>query len=254
MQKLLLGGLILLCLGCTDGQSASALPMVKANVKQFDLVGPQGINIHVYQFRPATIKREIIWVHGMPGIPVGDTFAPPVFFDDEAPADTIITYYDRPGFGKTTTVPGSNQLAFQVEVVGTLLQQNPGIAHYMAGWSAGGTTTLAATLVYPQLVNGAFIASGAVKPLPGSVLQLLPRLAVPIALVHGDADPIVPYNHMTYLADQIKKAGKASLLVEARTLHNVDHAVVRNHPKDVKALLEKVIIKAESRRRRTHQE
>lgn len=245
MQKLLLGGLALLCFSCANGHSASGLPQPIADVKQFDLAGPQGINIHVYQTRPTTVKREIIWVHGMPGVPAGDAFAPPVFFDDEAPADTIITYYDRPGFGMTTTVPGGFALSFQLEVIEVLLAQNPGIPHYMAGWSAGGTPTLAATLKFPALVNGAFIASGAVRPLPAALLNQLPQLNVPIALVHGDSDPIVPHNHMTYLAAQIKKAGKESLLVEARTLKGVDHAVVRNHAKDVLALLEKVIATAE---------
>jgi len=247
MKKVLFGVLLSLCFSCTN--SHGGLPFGAAKpipgLKEFDIPGPKGIKIHIYQTRPANVKREIIWVHGMPGIPAGDHFAPPNFFLDAAVEDSIITYYDRPGFGGTTSPAGGTNLLFELEVIGTLLTQNRGVSHYVAGWSAGGRPTLGATLAYPTLVNGAFIACGAVKPLPDPIAKALPQLRVPIVLTHGDSDPIVPYNHMTYLVGEIEKAGVKPMLVEARTLKGVDHGIVRNHPKVVKELLEKMINKAE---------
>ncbi len=246
MKQVLFGVLLSLCFSGTNVHALGRGPdPVIPGLKEFDLPGPKGIKIHVYQTRPANIKREIIWVHGMPGLQPGKTWAPPNFFLDAAVADSIITYYDRPGFGGTTSPAGGTNLLFELEVIGTLLTQNRGIPHYVAGWSAGGQPTLGATLAYPTLVNGAFIACGAVKPLREPIQKALPQLRVPIALVHGDADPIVPYNHMTYLVGQMNQAGVHANLVEARTLKGVDHGIVRNHPAQVKDLLEKVIYKAE---------
>ncbi len=231
---------------CLDVQAKPQQPRLKAatNINEFDLTGPKGIKIHVYQNKPKNPKREIIWIHGMPGIPQGSTFVPAFFFEEHALEDTLITCYDRPGFGGSGSLPGHWDMKFQVEIVGMLLDQNPKLKHYVAGWSAGGPPTLAAAATYPDKISGIFIACGAVMPL-GSIDGMLADIKCPITLAHGEEDDIVPFESMQYLVDRLKAAGKESLVLEARALPGVDHGVVRTKTKDVHDLLQMVVDKAE---------
>lgn len=215
------------------------------DAKEVDIKGPHDVRIHVYETVPANPKREIIWVHGMPGAPRGRGMAPTFLFDKPAAlADSIITFYDRPGFGQSGFSFSMMSLGFETEVLGALLKRHPGVKHYIGGWSAGGKPTISAAVTWPNEVQGIMLISAAVNPLGRDLVRQLPRLNVPVIMLHGDADDIVDIDAMDYFKGQMEKIGKGDL-VETHTLRGVDHHVVQAHPADVGKYLQALIDKAE---------
>lgn len=175
--------------------------------------------------------RRIIFVHGTPGSADGwlDTMA-------AGPADYDLVAIDRPGFGKTKPGDAVTSLMVQAASIEPLLKTTNGLKPILVGHSLGGPIVAAAALLYEDRIGGLVIAAGALDPelekthpmqyvgavppirwlLPRAIRnanselmalkgeledleQQLNSLSLPIEIVHGTQDDLVPYENVAFM-------------------------------------------------------
>jgi pimeloyl-ACP methyl ester carboxylesterase len=62
----------------------------------------------------------------------------------------------------------------------------------------------------------------------------LPQLTVPVVMLHGDRDPLVPVENVAWLEQQLKALGKTNLFA-GKILPSVNHFIPWEHPDEVES-------------------
>ena len=217
--------------------------------------------------KPAADARALtlVFIHGSPG---GAGVWATQFTNAYPGADLFA--YDRPGFGQST--PALTRPHLQAQVDG-LMAWLPGATTnrvLLVGHSYGSPIALLAALEHPDKIGGILLIGGDVDPaqekpmwiqyffgwrltswvLPRSLRQcnremltvgddlkkvqtLLPTLAVPVVMLHGDHDPLVPVENVAWLQAQLAALGKSAQFAKI-ILPGVNHFIPWQHPADVR--------------------
>lgn len=204
--------------------------LAQHNVVRAYVQASNGHNISYIQ-KGSPNGRRIIFIHGTPGSADGwlDTMA-------AAPSGYDLIAIDRPGFGKTEPGHAVTSLMAQAAAIEPLLQSTNGQKPILVGHSLGGPVVAAAAVLYEERIEGLVIAAGALDPrlekthpmqyvgavppirwlLPRSIrnanselmalkaeLELLEQqlntLRLPISIVHGTKDDLVPYENVAFM-------------------------------------------------------
>ncbi len=212
---------------------------------------------------------DLVFVHGSPG---GAGVWATQF--QTLATNANLFAYDRPGFGKSKPVLAQPHLQVQVNALMTLLACATTNRVLLVGHSYGSPIALLAALEYPDKIRGALLVGGDVDPaqerlwlvqyvfgwrvmswlLPRALRQCnremltvradllamqrqLPQLVVPVVMLHGDRDPLVPVENVAWLEQQLGALGKTNLFAKI-ILPGVNHFIPWEHPAEVgRALL-----------------
>ena len=208
--------------------------------------------------------RRIIFIHGTPGSADGwsDYLA-------HIPEGRLHLAIDRPGFGKSMPYHAVVDIKHQALALSTLLDGGAKKKAVLVGHSLGASVALQLALDFPDLVGGLLLLAGAFDPEleEANVLQplaaytpisrLLPRaisnankellglkkglmnqaerldqITTPVAIVHGEADPLVPVQNSQYLEEKLTGTS-----VDITILENKDHFI----PWTAKAAIDKAL-------------
>ena len=223
-------------------------------VEKSDVTGPAPLNL--------------VFIHGTPG-GAGiwqAQFQPPF-------TNANLFAYDRPGFGRSKPVRAQPHLQQQVDALMTLLPLVTTNRVLLIGHSYGSPITLLAALEHPDKIRGALLIGGDVDPaqenpmmvqyifgwratswfLPRALRQCnrelltvradltalqkqLPELSVPVVMLHGDRDPMVPVENVAWLEQQLGALGKTNLFAKI-ILPGVNHFIPWEHPDEVNRAL-----------------
>jgi pimeloyl-ACP methyl ester carboxylesterase len=207
---------------------------------------------------------DLVFVHGSPG---GAGVWATQFATLATNANLFA--YDRPGFGKSEPVLTQPHLQMQVDALMTLLACATTNKVLLVGHSYGSPIALLAALKHPEKIRGALLIGGDVDPaqekpfwvqyffgwrvtswvLPRALRQCnremltvradlmamqqqLPQLVVPVVMLHGDRDPLVPVENVAWLEQQLDVLGKTNLFVKI-ILPGVNHFIPWEHPEAV---------------------
>lgn len=186
-------------------------------------------------------EHAMILVHGSPGSI--DAFLE--FMVDTSLLQRVdLITFDRPGYGNSDFGISEPLLSRQGSILYDLMVQLGYDVYYLAGHSYGGAVVLQTAVQHPEQVLGLSLIAGSISPeqepeseswrkwldvplfrdlLPVSLrvsneeqmplrhgLMMLEddwdRLTMPVSVIHGDEDIIVPYANMTYAIDKLSQA------------------------------------------------
>ena len=174
--------------------------------------------------------------------------------------------YNRPGFGGSKPVCAQPHLQLQADALLTLLSCLTTNRVLLVGHSYGCPITLLAALEHPEKIGGVLLIGGDVDPaqekpwilqyvfgwratswfVPQALRQCnrelltvradltemqksLPRLSVPVVMLHGDRDPLVPVENVAWLEQKLAGLGKTNLFAKI-ILPGVNHFIPWEHP------------------------
>lgn len=204
---------------------------------------------------------NLVFVHGSPG---GAGVLASQF---QAPfPDANLFAYDRPGFGKSKPTLAKPHLQMQVEGLMTWLDCVTTNRVLLVGHSYGSPVALLAAIEHPDKIGGVLLIGGDVDPaqerpwlvqyvfgwrltswlLPHALRQcnremltvradltqmqtLLAKLLVPVVMLHGDRDPLVPVENVAWLERQLTTLGKTNQFAKI-ILPGVNHFIPWEHP------------------------
>jgi len=180
--------------------------------------------------------QRVIFVHGTPGDASN-------WYDmlKNAPKGYQFIAIDRPGFGQTRPSDAQTSIMEQARALGPLITLPERGKPLLVGHSLGGPVVAAAATMYGDKLGGVIIAAGALDPdqedvmwiqhlgavppfswllqwefrnanfeliaLEGELRTLEPHLKdihVPVTIVHGTADDLVPYANTAYMLREFK--------------------------------------------------
>ncbi|GIL40229.1 hypothetical protein TMPK1_24660 [Rhodospirillales bacterium TMPK1] len=216
--------------------------------------------------------RRIIFVHGTPGDARGWAD-----FLRACPPGAYCIAVDRPGFGETTPLQPVASLQVQADAIAPLLTVMQGQRAVLVGHSLGAPIVAQLALDHPDRVGGLLLLAGAMDPdlervmwvqrvgalqpiasivprmwrttneellpLQGELRALAPqlnRLRLPIAVVHGTEDPLVPYANVRF--DRVMMIN-AQLSVD--TIEGQNHFLPWNETARVQAVLHRLLQEAQ---------
>jgi pimeloyl-ACP methyl ester carboxylesterase len=224
--------------------------------------------------KPAATNTSLnfIFVHGSPG-GAGVWRSQ---FTNAFPGASLFAY-DRPGFGKSTPRLSRPHLQAQADALATLAQIMTTNRVLLVGHSYGSPIALLTAIEHPEKVSGVLLIGGDVDPaqenpwliqkffgwratswlLPGPLRQCnremlsaradlekmrahLPELAVPVVMLHGDRDPLVPVENVAWLEAQLAGAGKTNLFSKI-ILPGVNHFIPWEHPQQVDLAMARLV-------------
>ena len=217
---------------------------------------------------------NLVFIHGTPG---GAGVWASQF--QTAFTNANLFAYNRPGFGGSKPVRAQPHLQLQVGALINLLAGITTNRVLLVGHSYGCPIALLAALEHPEKIGGVLLIGGDVDPaqekpwilqyifglratswfVPQALRQcnrelltartdltemhkLLPKLSVPVVMLHGDRDPLVPVENVAWLEQQLAAVGKTNLFAKI-ILPGVNHFIPWEHPDAVKRgiqLLEKM--------------
>lgn len=201
-------------------------------------------------------KRPLILVHGSPGS--WEAWA--AFLQNPKLTENFhIIAVDRPGYGESSAGTSERNLGHQADDIVEALQFNKsGLPALLVGHSFGGPVIAQIAVNHPAKIAGLiFVASSvdpeledikwyqhlgtwwpfrvilptdlrvcneeiyALKPELEALAKGIPQISVPVIIIHGDEDPLVPVENVGYLEKKIK----ADLVVETSILQGMNHFV-----------------------------
>ena len=188
--------------------------------------------------------QQVVFVHGTPGSAEGWAD-----FLLAVPPGFQYIAMDRPGFGKSGPKDAVTAIEDQARSVGQLLEIRSGRKPILVGHSLGGAIVAWLAATQPGAVSGLVIAAGSLDPslekihplqrvgasrpvrslLPRAVrnanaelmvlknelqaLQpLLAHVNVPIIIVHGTEDDLVPYQNVDYMQDYLTESSNMEVM------------------------------------------
>lgn len=212
--------------------------------------------------------QRVVFLHGSPGL--GEEWDR---FLVDVPAGRYYLAPDRPGFGASDAAPAP-ELAAQAEAVLPLLGPEGAPPAVLVGYSFGGPVALRLAADHPDRVAGLVLIGSAADPVMEEIDPLqeiaaldffaqllpaelassnaelialgpelealapaLPRLDLPVVIVQGDSDNLVPADNAAYLR---------GLMPQARTvmIEGADHFLPWTHPDILKDALDCVLAEA----------
>jgi pimeloyl-ACP methyl ester carboxylesterase len=216
----------------------------------------------------AAADGELVFVHGSPG---GAGVWHSQFVQPYPGADLIA--YDRPGYGGSGPTRRQPHLQEQVDGLMALLAVASTNRVLLVGHSYGSPICLLAALEHPERVGGVLLIGSDVDPaeekpmwigrlfgwrvvswlLPHNLRQCnremltvrgdlevlqknLPQLAVPVVMLHGGRDQLVPVENVAWLQGQLTAAGKKELFT-GNVLPDYNHFIPWEHPEAVAAAI-----------------
>lgn len=228
-----------------------------------------GTEIRVRAFRSGSRSgRRVIYIHGTPGdaLAWADDLAEPV-------PGTEAVAIDRPGFGKSSPRRAFPSLQDQAAAIEPLLDSTDAPA-ILVGHSLGAPIAAAVAAAYPDRVGGLVLVAGSLDPdlervltvqrvgewppvavvlprwikhanrellpLEAELRALEPRLAeiaVPIEIVHGTEDQLVPYANVEFMRTRFTAAE-----VRITTLEGANHFLPWNNAAAVRAAIQRLAI------------
>lgn len=199
--------------------------------------------------------RRVVFIHGSPGL--GEEWAP---FLADVPPGRLYLAPDRPGFGDSAQMP-MTELQQQADALLPLLGSEGQDPVVLVGYSYGGPMALQLAADHPERVSGLLLIGAAADPgleeihplqevaaldffaqmLPTELAnsnaelmslrpglevlaQDLPDLRIPVTIVQGTADTLVPPSNADYIRNRIPQVA-ASVIVEG-----ADHFLPWSHP------------------------
>lgn len=214
--------------------------------------------------------RRIIFLHGTPGNAIG--WADYLL---NVPAGRLHIAVDRLGYGFSSPNRAVVSLQRQAQSVVPFLKTIKGKKAILAGHSLGASVAVQTAIDFPDSVGGLLLLAGAFDPdleeanwfqLFGTlkpISRLLPRvidnanrellglkrdllaqadglrqIRMPVVVVHGDRDSLVPPANLTYLQRMLNSAS-----LDKVVLKDTDHFVPWHSKSAVDAALERVIEK-----------
>ena len=201
-------------------------------------------------------KRPLILVHGSPGS--WEAWAQ--FLQNPKLTENFhIIAVDRPGYGESSAGTSERKLGHQADDIVEALQFNKsGLPALLVGHSFGGPVIAQIAVDHPEKIAGLIFVASSVDPkledikwyqhlgtwwpfrfiLPSDLrvcneeiytlkpeLEVLakgiPQISVPVIIIHGDEDPLVPVQNVDYLEKKIK----TDLVVETSILRGMNHFV-----------------------------
>lgn len=233
--------------------------------ERIDSPGQFSVSVYASDDWNASIEDlPVILIHGSPGDAsnFGDIIR-------MAPEKYLMIAYDRPDYRGTMSSITVGNLKSQTAVARYVIEGTAGRPCIAIGHSYGGPIALQLAIEYPGLVKGVILIGAAVDPglekihllqkaaahpllewtLPKAfrlsneeLIQLgpdlielrhrLPELTVPIVMIHGGEDRLVPVENCDYLLDELRKAGLESLLTIDRH-REWNHFIPWEHPSSV---------------------
>jgi pimeloyl-ACP methyl ester carboxylesterase len=183
----------------------------------------------------------LILVHGSPGSL--DAYLD--YMSDTALLSRVdLITYDRPGFGNSTFGISEPSLSRQGDILSDLMNQLGYRRYWLAGHSYGAPVLLQTAIRHPQKVAGISLIAGSISPemepesaawrkwidLP-ILREILPismrvsneelmslrqdlvmieddwdRLDIPVSIIHGTKDVLVPFENLTYAKNKLTNA------------------------------------------------
>jgi pimeloyl-ACP methyl ester carboxylesterase len=217
------------------------------------------------------VTLSLVFIHGTPG---GAGVWAAQFQTPYTNANLIA--YNRPGFGGSKPVRAQPHLQLQVDALMTLLAGLTTNRVLLVGHSYGSPIALLAGLEHPEKIAGVLLIGGDVDPaqekpwllqyvfgcratswiLPQALRQcnrelltvradltdmqkMLPKLSVPVVMLHGDRDPLVPVENVAWLEQQLAALGKTNLFGKI-ILPGVNHFIPWEHPEAVERAIRKL--------------
>lgn len=207
---------------------------------------------------------NLVFIHGTPG---GAGVWASQF---QTPFTNVNLFaYNRPGFGGSKPVYAQPHLQQQVDALMTLLACITTNRVLLVGHSYGCPIALLAALGHPEQIGGVLLIGGDVDPaqekpwilqyifgwrltswiVPQSLRQcnrelltvradltemqkMLPQLSVPVVMLHGERDPLVPVENVAWLEQQLTALGKTNLFAKI-ILPGANHFIPWEHPDEV---------------------
>jgi len=217
-------------------------------------------------------KGALVFVHGSPGSI--DAFLD-YMVDTSLLARVDLVCYDRPGFGNSTFGYSEPSLSRQAVILNSLMD-SLGYEHYwLAGHSYGAPVLVQAAMRRPSKVDGLCLIAGSVSPelepkniawrkwldlpllrelLPVSMKvsneELMPlrqdlnmidddwdRLKIPVSIIHGTEDVLVPFGNMEYAKTKLVAADTVMTLI----FKGESHFILWTHKQQIVDELVKLI-------------
>ncbi|MGB8170188.1 MAG: alpha/beta hydrolase [Chthoniobacteraceae bacterium] len=230
-----------------------------------------GHTLRCYELKQADAKWDIVFIHGTPATAAvfGEQFRRPF------PGANLIAA-DRPGFGGSGPDRRHTSLDDQANAIGALLPHEPSRRTILVGHSYGAPVALTAALKFPDQIAGVVLIGGSIDPaqerpfpiqhavdwplvswlVPRSLRQCnrelltlrddlthlqaqLPKLTVPVVMLHGGSDYQVPVSNVEYVRSQLTNAGKDALFAQL-IFPEYNHFIPWEHPDAVEAAIRKV--------------
>jgi pimeloyl-ACP methyl ester carboxylesterase len=227
--------------------------------------------LRCYELKQADAKWDIVFIHGTPATAAvfGEQFRNPF------PRANLLAA-DRPGFGASGPDRREPSLDDHANAIGALLPHEPTRKAILVGHSYGAPVALVAALKFPDQIAGVVLIGGSIDPalerpyavqraadwplvswLAPRVLRQcnrelltlrddltrlqsqLPKLTVPVVMLHGGADDQVPVSNVEYLRTQLANAGKGNLFEEL-IFPEYNHFIPWEHPGAVEAAIRRV--------------
>ncbi|MGA2248352.1 MAG: alpha/beta hydrolase [Verrucomicrobiota bacterium] len=218
-----------------------------------------------------SVTLALVFIHGTPG---GAGVWAAQFQTPFTNANLLA--YNRPGFGGSKPVRARPHLQLQVDALMTLLAGITTNRVLLVGHSYGSPIAMLAGLEHPEKIAGVLMIGGDVDPalekpwllqyifgwratswiLPQALRQcnrelltvradltdmqkMLPKLSVPVVMLHGDRDPLVPVENVAWLEQQLAAVGKTNLFKKV-ILPGVNHFIPWEHPEAVERAIRKL--------------
>jgi pimeloyl-ACP methyl ester carboxylesterase len=227
-----------------------------------------GHTLRCYELQQADAKWDIVFIHGTPATAAifGEQFRHPF------PGANLLAS-DRPGFGASRPYRREPSLDDQANAIGALLPHESTRKTILVGHSYGAPVALVAALKLPDQIAGVVLIGGSIDPaqerpfaiqraadwplvswlaprslrqcnrelltLRGDLEKLqsqLPKLAVPVVMLHGGKDYQVPISNVEYLRAQLAAAGRGNLF-EPLVFPEYNHFIPWEHPEAVEAAI-----------------